>query len=207
MVRAHPIVLNDGDYLLPVYHETGHDTEFVGPASSSLFFRYNRKTREWKETNRVHSRIGNIQPSVAQIDDNFLVAYSRRGGGYGPLKDGFLVRSESRDGGHTWSRGADSQFPNPNAATDFTRLRNGHLLLAYNDNNEGRRMPLTVAISDDNDQTYKYKRGHRHRRWYGRLPDRGANPRRQDPRHVYFARTPTDQSHRVRRSGHFEPPG
>jgi predicted neuraminidase len=158
MVRAHPIVLQDGDYLLPVYHETGHDTEFVGADSTSLFFRFDPKTREWTETNRVNSRIGNIQPAVVQIDDDFLLAYSRRGGGYGPMKDGFLVRSESRDGGYTWSRGTDSQFPNPNAAADLIKLKNGHLLLVYNDNNDGRRMPLTVAISDDNDRTWKYKR-------------------------------------------------
>lgn len=74
------------------------------------------------------------------------------------MKDGFLVRSESRDGAYTWSRGKDSQFPNPNAATDLIKLKNGHLLLVYNDNNDGRRMPLTVAISDDNDRTWKYKR-------------------------------------------------
>ncbi len=27
MVRGRPIVLNNGDYLLPIYHETGHDPE------------------------------------------------------------------------------------------------------------------------------------------------------------------------------------
>src|SRR4051794_7057799 len=40
MVRNRPIVLNDGDYLLPVYRETGEDTEAVGPDSVSLFLRY-----------------------------------------------------------------------------------------------------------------------------------------------------------------------
>ena len=158
MVRAHPIVLRDGNYLLPIYHETGHDTEIVGAKSTSLFYRFDPKTQKWTQTNRVGSRIGNIQPSVVQIDDKLLVAYSRRGGGYGPMKDGFLVRTESRDGGYTWSRGKDSQFPNPNAATDLIKLKNGHLLLVYNDNNEGERMPLTVAISDENDRTWKYKR-------------------------------------------------
>ena len=34
MVRNRPIVLNNGDYLLPIYHETGHDTEAVGPDST-----------------------------------------------------------------------------------------------------------------------------------------------------------------------------
>ena len=36
MVRGRPIVLKNGDYLLPIYHETGNDPEFVGPASTSL---------------------------------------------------------------------------------------------------------------------------------------------------------------------------
>lgn len=158
MVRAHPIVLTDGDYLLPVYHETGHDRENVGADSTSLFFRYDPDTKQWSETNRIRSRLGNIQPSVVQIDEKYLIAYSRRGGGYGPLADGFLVRSESRDGGVTWSEGQDSQFPNPNAATDLIKLKNGHLLLVYNDSDQGRRLPLTVAISTDHDQTWKYKR-------------------------------------------------
>ena len=31
MVRSQPIRLIDGDILLPIYHETGHDKEMVGP--------------------------------------------------------------------------------------------------------------------------------------------------------------------------------
>ncbi|MCC6143618.1 MAG: exo-alpha-sialidase [Candidatus Hydrogenedentes bacterium] len=157
MVRSHPIVLNDGDYLLPVYHETGNDREIVGADTTSLFLRFNPKTKEWTETNRIYSRLGNLQPSVVQIDDDYLIAYSRRGGGYEPMDDGWLVRSESHDGGHTWSEGAETKFPNPNAATDFIKLKNGHLLLVYNDNMNDRT-PLTVAISTDNDKTYPYKR-------------------------------------------------
>ena len=54
--------------------------------------------------------------------------------------------------------GKESQFPNPNAATDFIKLRNGHLLLVYNDNANSTRMPLTAAISIDGDKTYPYQR-------------------------------------------------
>jgi len=157
MVRAAPIVLKNGDYLLPVYHETGNDREKVGDDTTSLFFRWIARTGEWTETNRVKSRIGNLQPSVVQITDDYLIAYSRRGGGYEGQEDGWLVRSESRDGGYTWSEGKDSQFPNPNSAADFIKLHNGHLLLVYNDSKLDR-MPLTVSISTDNDKTYPYKR-------------------------------------------------
>lgn len=158
MVRSRPIFLNNGDYLLPVYHETGHDQEFVGADTTSFFFRKKKGSDEWTPTNRISSRLGNLQPSVVQIDDNHLISYSRRGGGYGLQKDGFVVRSESRDGGHTWSEGKDSEFLNPNAAIDFIKLQNGHLLLVYNDSNNGDRMPLTVAISTDNDKTYPHRR-------------------------------------------------
>ena len=71
--------------------------------------------------------------------------------------DGWLVRAESRDGGRTWSKGKETQFPNPNAATDFIKLANGHLMLVYNDSMNDRT-PLTVAISTDNDKTYPYRR-------------------------------------------------
>jgi predicted neuraminidase len=93
-----------------------------------------------------------------QITDDYLVAYCRRAGGYGSNDHGRLIRSESHDGGFTWSPGTESQFPNPNAATDIIRLRNGHLLLVYNDNENSTRMPLTAAISTDGDKTYRHKR-------------------------------------------------
>lgn len=157
MVRSRPLLLADGDFLLPVYHETGHDTEIVGPDSTSLFFRFNPKTKKWSESTRIHSAKGNIQPSVVQITKDYLVAYCRRGGGYGPGSEGFVVRSESRDGGKTWSEGQDTKFPNPNAAIDFLKLRDGHLMLVYNDSGT-QRTPLTVAISTDSDKTWPFRR-------------------------------------------------
>ena len=157
MVRSKPIVLHDGSYLLPVYHETGNDREVVGGETSSLFLHYDPTTHLFTETNRIASRLGNLQPGVAQLNDNDLVAYMRRAGGYEPRKDAWLVRSESHDGGRTWAPGTETKFPNPNAGTDFMRLQSGHLLLVYNDD-MNERSKLTVAISTDNDKTYKYKR-------------------------------------------------
>lgn len=156
MVRAKPIVLNDGNYLFPIYHETGNDREVVGADTTSLFLRYDTKAHTFTETNRIYSRLGNLQPSVAQIDDNYLVAYSRRAGGYDPRTDAWLVRTESRDGGRTWSPGQETKFPNPNAATDFMKLQSGHLLLVYNDSMNDREK-LTAAISTDNDKSYKHR--------------------------------------------------
>jgi predicted neuraminidase len=157
MVRNRPIVLNDGAYLLPIYHETGEDTERVGPDSVSLFSRFDPKTKAWTQTGPIRSPNGNIQPAPVQLDDGRLIAYCRRGGGYTKEEKGYLVQAESHDGGMTWSEGRDSAFPNPNAAVDFLKLRSGRLLLIYNDCFHGRT-PLTAAISEDHDKTYPHRR-------------------------------------------------
>lgn len=157
MVRNRPIVLSGGDYLLPIYHETGNDTEQVGADSTSQFLRYARATGEWKETGAIKSSKGNIQPAAVEIAPGHLIAYCRRGGGYGPTKDGWMVRAESTDGGWTWSEGRDSSFPNPNAAVDFLKLASGRLLLVYNDSMT-TRTPLRAALSTDGDKTYRHRR-------------------------------------------------
>ncbi len=157
MVRGRPIVLNNGDYLLPIYHETGYDPEKVGADSTSLFLRFDPRQRVWTRMGAIRSANGNIQPAVAQLDDGRLVAYCRRGGDYDPKTIGHIVRSESRDGGRTWSPGTDSAFPNPNAAVDFLKLRSGRLFLVYNDSMTGRT-PLTVALSSDQDRTWPSRR-------------------------------------------------
>jgi len=157
MVRSRPILLSSGDYLLPIYHETGADPEFTAPDTSSLFLRFNPKTREWAESNRVHSRIGNLQPAVVEISPNQLLAFCRRGGDYKPGTRGFVVRTESQDGGRTWTPGIETEFPNPNSALELIRLRNGHLLFVFN-NSFDDRTPLTAAISTDHGKTFPHHR-------------------------------------------------
>jgi predicted neuraminidase len=157
MVRNRPIVLASGEYLLPAYHETGHDTESVGPDTTSRFFRFDPATRRWQQTGLIRSPKGNLQPAVVQISDGHLIAYCRRGGDYKPTTDGWLVRAESHDGGRTWTEGQDSQFPNPNSAVEFLRLRSGNLLLVYNDSMTART-PLTAALSMDQDRTWPVRR-------------------------------------------------
>ena len=157
MVRGRPIVLETGDYLLPIYHETGHDPERVGADSESEFLRFDKKTRMWRKTGGIRSAKGNIQPAVAQLSHDHLIAYCRRGGGYEPVTDGYIVRSESLDGGMTWAEGKDTAFPNPNAAVDLLKLHSGRLVLVYN-NSMNERTPLTVALSPDGDKTWPYRR-------------------------------------------------
>lgn len=153
MVRNRPIVLSSGEYLLPVYHETGEDREIVGPESTSRFLRFDPKTRRWSESGMIKSAKGNIQPAVVELSPGHLLALCRRGGGYGPVTDGYIVKSESRDGGRTWSEGRDSKLPNPNSAVDMIKLRSGNLLLVYN-HSMTARTPLRAVLSTDGGKTW-----------------------------------------------------
>ncbi len=157
MVRGQPIVLMNGDYLLPVYNETGEDRERSEADTCSYFLRYNPVQREWTETNRIHSPEGNLQAQVVQTSENGLFCFLRRGGGFEPTDDGWMLRASSSDGGRTWTDAERTDFPNPNSAVELIKLKNGHLLLIYNDNMNDRT-PLNVAVSVDNGQTWPYRR-------------------------------------------------
>lgn len=153
MVRSRPIVLRDGTYLLPVYHETGYDTEKVGDDTTAVFLRLAPGERTWTESNRVTARMGALQPAVVELGDGRLIALCRRGGDYDPGNDGFVVKTESSDGGRTWSAGVETEFPNPNAAVDLLRLDDGRLLFVYNHSMDDRT-PLAAAISSDQGRTW-----------------------------------------------------
>lgn len=157
MARGKPIVLMDGDYLLPMYYETGDDRESTAADTASYFLRYNPETQEWTETNRIKSPNGNLQPQVVQLSENELICYMRRGGGFGPETSGYIMKSESHDGGRTWSDAIDTEFKNPNSAVDVVKLDNGHIVLVYNDHMYNRT-PLSIAISTDEGKTFPHRR-------------------------------------------------
>ena len=157
MVRGRPIVLDNGDYLLPVYHEMGKDTEFVPPDTTSFFIRFEVARKRWTESTHIRSRLGNLQPAVVQLSGDHLLAFCRRGGDYEPGNDGYVVRSESHDGGRSWSAGQETEFPNPNAAVELIKLRSGNLLFIFNDSMD-ERSPLTAAISTDLGRTFPSRR-------------------------------------------------
>lgn len=157
MVRGKPIVLMDGDYLLPMYHETGGDREKMDADTASYFLRYHPPTQTWTATNRIHSAQGNLQPQVVQLTHNHLICFMRRGGGYGPKTSGYIQRAASHDGGHHWTHATDTEFKNPNSAIDLEKLKNGHLVLVYN-NHAYERTPLSIAISTDQGKSFPYRR-------------------------------------------------
>ena len=142
-VRCKPTVLPSGRILLPLYSDT---------FSFSLMAISDDQGETWTASGLLMG-YGNIQPTVLRRDDGTLVAYMRENG---PLNQ--IRVSESQDDGMTWGPVGVLPIPNPGAGVDAVRLVNGHWVLVYNDQVDGRNS-LAVSISTDEGRSWTIKDG------------------------------------------------
>ncbi|HEY65309.1 MAG TPA: exo-alpha-sialidase [Caldilineae bacterium] len=144
MTRSKPIVLDNGDLLLPMYYETPEETQWE---SFVLISQDDGDT--WQPYGHITSPTGNIHPTVVQRSDGELLMIMRTGG-----PGGHLWQSRSGDHGRTWSPAEPVDLPNPNSGIDMIRLRSGRLLLVYNHSSQ-HRTPLSLALSEDEGRTWR----------------------------------------------------
>jgi predicted neuraminidase len=152
--RSSILTLANGDNFIPVmtYEKTNRNK--LGRASSAFIYSSDgRKT--WKTTGAILSEPRSNEPAVIQRADGSLLTYMRP---YDPEPaDRFLWQSESFDNGRTWSEPGRTRLRNPSSAVELKKLRNGHVVLAFNDSQEART-PLCLALSLDDGHTWSFKR-------------------------------------------------
>ncbi len=71
--------------------------------------------------------------------------------------EGYIFRSDSEDGGKTWSLAYPTKLPNNNSGIDLAKLSDDKIVLAYNPvgKNWGPRTPLILSVSEDNGLTWQ----------------------------------------------------
>lgn len=89
---------------------------------------------------------GGSQPTVIGRDDGSLFVMMRGK----PI----IKQTVSKDGGKTWSEAEESVLPNPNAGIAMCKLKNGHVLLIFNNTKKGRS-PLNLVRSLDGGKTWE----------------------------------------------------
>lgn len=95
--------------------------------------------------------LGLIQPSVVHLDGHHLRLYARS------TEDiAHICVSDSLDDGLTWSPARPLSLPNPNSGIDAVSLRDGRIVLVYN-NSTSARSPLNVAVSRDGEHFQNFK--------------------------------------------------
>lgn len=137
-----PVIISDR-IVVPLYSDG---------FNCSLFAFTDDLGKTWKYSNPVIGGIG-IQPTIAIARDGSLAAYLRDNGP--PPKR--MQRTNSEDGGMTWSIAKDTELPNPGAGFDMLTLGSGEWLIVYNHTEKGRH-DLTVAISDNDGKSWKWSR-------------------------------------------------
>jgi len=159
-VRNKVIVLSDGAWLAPASREDGIWTAFVDRSEDG--------GRTWERSADIaiegsgDFRIEKVESDIQVSEQSFLgrgviqptLWESAPGRVHMLLRssEGFIYRSDSDDGGRTWTGAYPTSLPNNNSGIDVVRMADGTLILCYNPvgKNWGPRTPLALACSRDN---------------------------------------------------------
>lgn len=142
LVKNQPVALDGGGWVVPIYHElAGKFSELLwlsGPAESPSY----HKTR-------VNGGVTGFQPALVPLSARRALLLARDNS-----KAGQLWASRSEDAGESWSALAQAGLPNPFSGLDAIRLRDGRVLLAFNDTRDNRSN-LRLAVSLDAGATWQ----------------------------------------------------
>jgi predicted neuraminidase len=131
------IFLKDGTLVLPISDErNGHGVDL------SFFLSTKDNGATWTRSGIMR---GGEQPTFIQRGDGSILAYLR-------VRPN-IVSAESNDGGKTFTTPAPTQWKNPDSGISMCRLKDGHLLLVFNNQNNARS-PLHIAMSVDDGRTW-----------------------------------------------------
>jgi predicted neuraminidase len=134
-IRGRFVRRKDGAWMMPVFRcvsrpgqrwNGSHDTAGVAVSHD--------EGRTWT-LSEVPGSIGSVHMTIVPLDGDHMVAFYRR------RQSDFVHRSESRDGGFTWSAPEPTDVPNNNSSINVIRLRDGRLAMVCN--------PTSAATSDD----------------------------------------------------------
>jgi len=148
-VRQPPVVLDNGEWLLPVWYcITRPGEKWVGNHDVSAVMISSDQGQSWARHD-VPDSTGSVHMNVHQLADGSLLGLFRS-----RWADS-IYSSRSTDRGRSWSAPRPTELPNNNSSIQFVRLSSGELALVYNPvNAEGhsqRRASLYDEIEDEGD--------------------------------------------------------
>jgi predicted neuraminidase len=91
----------------------------------------------------VPGSIGSVHMTIVPLEGDHLAAFYRR------RQSDFVHRSESRDGGQTWSAPEPTDVPNNNSSINVIRLRDGRLAMVCNPTSAATSADRRVSLYDE----------------------------------------------------------
>ena len=158
MVCNKPIVLHNGDYLLPLYSRNRRQHRIHRRRQLRAVPPLRRKERR-----SGNKRAASVRPRAtsSRCRLKFAITFSSPTSAAAATSNPRPTAGRSAPNRTTaagpGAKASIPRFKNPNSAVDFIKLRSGNLLLVFNDS-MNERTPLTVALSPDGDQTWPWRR-------------------------------------------------
>ena len=156
--RQHLVVFNH-EWLFPLYHSASAGIINNAQSDSSLVKISDDGGMTWRNCD-VPDSGGLVQMDIVDLSEQSLIAFFRS------RYADWIYRSSSADGCQ-WSTPVPSQLPNNNASIQVARLKDGHLVIAFNNAQASRtrgeprvapRGILSVALSIDGGMTWPWVR-------------------------------------------------
>jgi predicted neuraminidase len=154
-----PLVVFKKQWLFPVYHSAGGSITSNAQKDHSYVEISSDSGATWKECD-VEGSGGFVQMNIIPTSSDHLVAFFRS------RYADWIYESESDDG-CSWITPHATQLPNNNASIQATRLKNGHLVMIFNNTqaelkpehaDTGSRRILSLALSEDGGKTWPWIR-------------------------------------------------
>lgn len=151
-VKNKPIYLADGSLLAPASIEREVENVQVYDSIVDISLDHGQTWSRSAFVPAEHDTFageGLIQPALWESEPDQVHMLIRS-------SEGSIYRSDSTDGGKTWSLAYRTALPNNNSGFDLVKLSNGNIILIYNPvgENWGERTPLVLSQSMDNGETW-----------------------------------------------------
>lgn len=140
--RTHPIRLQDGQTILPVYTDLCTSSAVAISKDDGV---------TWEGPKYIVFLFG-IQPTIIQRSDLSLFALMRTG-----MWPRLSWQAISDDFGQSWKDHKLSSIRNPGFSLEMIKLKSGNVVLAFNDSKTDRSN-LSLALSCDEGKTWPYVR-------------------------------------------------
>ncbi len=154
------IQLSTGRLVIPAARHSLPGEKF-GHRAQALCYLSDDDGKTWRQSETVldappESKVGLQEPGIVELSDGRIMMLCR-------TDVGCQLRSYSADGGNTWSPVERTDILSPVSPASFKRIPStGDLLLVWNnhanipENLKGKRTPLSVAVSNDNGQSWQH---------------------------------------------------
>ena len=134
--KNQPVPLVDGGWCVPIYHE------LVGKFPELLWLPPKGGAAAATKTRPFGGGMA-FQPALVALDGERALLACRD-----VTERRRVFLSWSEDAGASWAAPAAADLPNPGSGLDALRLRDGRVLMAFNDSEQGRDV-LRLAVSGD----------------------------------------------------------